>query len=775
MILLSIEVEGFQRFDRPLRVDFDPARINLLHSANGTGKSTLLRALTRCLMDRHQVGGRSAGAMATWGKQLTPRVRVEFQHSGDTYRLEKKFIWDPSARLEIKRGYNYEPLAAGNAVNELLSGWFRADPTGAGLSSPVNWGVAGALWCPQGSLAMMGIGGKLQQQIRASLGAQAQSPDALQVEQAVREFYGEYFTPKGQVRSGTKTPDFVNLQAQLTEVLERVRALEEARDQLRGLESRVVMCRQERDRASQEIAALAVRIEDAQRQSADYAVLDAERWQLDSRCQLLAARDANLRQLLERISQLDTNLGGWESRIRDLELGLRQAEQLRAEAAYIQSKTGLAELRTRLDSIRPLASALGEAALIHLELTPDRDCSVTAVSGDPPGPHQLRGGEIFRTQGFPEIALEIPGFGRLRADALKLASDMKGARDALASLLGGESVTLLEEREAGLASRIREAEALHPEWAAAPPAIRPDSPPLEELQRSTVRLQAELQAVRELAGNGRTELSHLLAGSRPPTELRAELDGLAVALHGARHRLQQVNAELTRFDGNSPQALQTLAEERQTLESRFQSLESQLIADQAELRVKMGDAPYDRLALEQERAEDLRLRHREAKGRADAAKLLWETIQEAKAASTAGVSESLASDATRLFHWISGRVLGQLRVGDDFLPSAFHPTAGPEPVNLDSLSGGELEQVHLAARLALAKLLTEKERHLVVLDDVLTATDEARMTRILRLLEKVNEKAQILILTCHPERYRQLSSARFTDFTEVLRGHGYEA
>ena len=77
--------------------------------------------------------------------------------------------------------------------------------------------------------------------------------------------------------------------------------------------------------------------------------------------------------------------------------------------------------------------------------------------------------------------------------------------------------------------------------------------------------------------------------------------------------------------------------------------------------------------------------------------------------------------------------------------------------------GGEREQVYLAVRLALAEVLFRDQRQLVVLDDALTYTDAGRFARILAILEEAAAHFQILILTCHPERYSGLSDACFID------------
>lgn len=75
----------------------------------------------------------------------------------------------------------------------------------------------------------------------------------------------------------------------------------------------------------------------------------------------------------------------------------------------------------------------------------------------------------------------------------------------------------------------------------------------------------------------------------------------------------------------------------------------------------------------------------------------------------------------------------------------------------------------MAVRLALAELLTKDagQRRLVVLDDVLTATDDERLSRVIAVLDEMRPHAQFVILTCHPERYKPLRGAKFIDMANV--------
>ncbi len=49
----------------------------------------------------------------------------------------------------------------------------------------------------------------------------------------------------------------------------------------------------------------------------------------------------------------------------------------------------------------------------------------------------------------------------------------------------------------------------------------------------------------------------------------------------------------------------------------------------------------------------------------------------------------------------------------------------------------------------------------MALDDVLNANDSDRHASILNLMEEISDHLQIIIRTCHPERYRALDTAEF--------------
>lgn len=80
-------------------------------------------------------------------------------------------------------------------------------------------------------------------------------------------------------------------------------------------------------------------------------------------------------------------------------------------------------------------------------------------------------------------------------------------------------------------------------------------------------------------------------------------------------------------------------------------------------------------------------------------------------------------------------------------------------ISFTHLSQGAKEQLLLCLRLAVAAEVGPSGHRLVVLDDVLVNTDGQRQKRVLDLLQSFGDQLQILIVTCHPERYRGVGEA----------------
>ena len=82
---------------------------------------------------------------------------------------------------------------------------------------------------------------------------------------------------------------------------------------------------------------------------------------------------------------------------------------------------------------------------------------------------------------------------------------------------------------------------------------------------------------------------------------------------------------------------------------------------------------------------------------------------------------------------------------------------------ISELSGGTKEQLALLTRFAIADLTTETGATApvpVVVDDALGATDPDRLSRMNLLFNQVGDSAQVIVLTCFPQRFDRVNAAR---------------
>jgi hypothetical protein len=137
----------------------------------------------------------------------------------------------------------------------------------------------------------------------------------------------------------------------------------------------------------------------------------------------------------------------------------------------------------------------------------------------------------------------------------------------------------------------------------------------------------------------------------------------------------------------------------------------------------------------------------------------------------------------RVLEWAESvglREYRQFRFGDQFLPEGVivRTDQTAQPRSLQEESYGIGEQLSLLVRLALGGVLAKGEQQVAILDDPLAHADRLKHERILELLRRASEGAvdsdppagpvQILILTCHPDRFDHLPGATQINLAERI-------
>jgi energy-coupling factor transporter ATP-binding protein EcfA2 len=145
MKLRALELEQFRKFDRPVRLSGLSDGLNVLCGPNEFGKSTLLAAVKGVLFERHSSKAEPVRRMQPLRGDAAPRLAMEFDLGQGCWRIEKRFMHKPWARLTGPDGASFEADAAEEELQRLL-GFGAAGKKGA---TSEQLGIWGALWVSQ--------------------------------------------------------------------------------------------------------------------------------------------------------------------------------------------------------------------------------------------------------------------------------------------------------------------------------------------------------------------------------------------------------------------------------------------------------------------------------------------------------------------------------------------------------------------------------------------------------------------------------------------------
>lgn len=188
------------------------------------------------------------------------------------------------------------------------------------------------------------------------------------------------------------------------------------------------------------------------------------------------------------------------------------------------------------------------------------------------------------------------------------------------------------------------------------------------------------------------------------------------------------------------------------------ALREECARDKGTLDGRLGEGYRDRLSeaesAQSEAADKLARIEREAK----AVRLLRETAERAYAEAQGALMEPVYREAAPLLRIIRPGTTFQMNRDSMQLEQVLRD--GIEE-DFKDLSGGAREQLAVVVRIALAKVFARQQRALpLILDDILGWTDDHRLRAMLNVLERTAQDLQVILLTCHPSRFRGLSGAQ---------------
>ena len=269
MKLRSLAVNQFKKFTSPMRLDNINDGLNIVVGPNEMGKSTLLDALRAILFEKYDSKAKPVKDLQNDRNRAAPVVELAFELNEGGYRIRKRFIKRPYARLECPDGRILEGDAAEDELRELLS---LGKPGTRGAQSE-TLGMWNVLWVKQGKSfgapdLPESARGNLHSALESEVGTVLGGRRGRQLPQAIEKQLSELVTsrtnsPRGQYKNLLEKESSLNeeiesLEGRQAELSDTLAHLDEAQERLKllSLEDRDKADAEEIERARERLGNL---------------------------------------------------------------------------------------------------------------------------------------------------------------------------------------------------------------------------------------------------------------------------------------------------------------------------------------------------------------------------------------------------------------------------------------------------------------------------------------------------------------------------------------
>lgn len=345
---------------------------------------------------------------------------------------------------------------------------------------------------------------------------------------------------------------------------------------------------------------------------------------------------------------------------------------------------------------------------------------------------------------------------RLRLRAAQLRTQLEAQQGVAESASGASSTASIHELEhaaAEAAERVLSAEQAEKKARRHHDRLRDTR---DEHRTALVRAEEVARA----AISDRDRLRERLEQARG--EVTDEALGSAVTSAEARLKeADQSRAQAARAleDAHAERIELELDNARQIVEDRARDLaqaRDRLGTLQGEINAYADEGIYDRLEQAEAELDSSREQLERLHRAAAAAKLLHDTFTRYRDDAQARYAAPFRERIERLAELVFGSEV-QVEVSADL--QIISRTLHGATVPFESLSGGAREQLALLGRLACAQLVSADGGAPLILDDALGFADPERLRALNLVLSRVGRDAQVVVLTCQPERFSHIGGA----------------
>lgn len=687
-------------------LEIEPAPgLTVIRGPNEAGKSTLQLALRLALYRKADSGAADIRELQRWGATDAPVVGLELEAEGRSLTLRKRFAGQ-RGEAELIDGETMErDFAAIQARIADLTGipseaFFRATAcVGHAELDAVAGGDEPA------------ISDRLQQAISGADRGTAQARKKLDA--AIHRYRTEGFKNPGLLKTARLEIEQLAAEASRGEAalrqLEADRAaLAEARTRRLELDTRLT------------------------HEQADLA--DA------TRAEALVTEHAAAQQRYERLRQAAALVAEADQQVREappsVALGTLRSAVARADAGRFE----LSELEAELDAAEAVGGGDADGSAEVVPPHPVRWLALAAVLVIAAGAVALLlGGSVAVLAG---ALLMVVALGAL-VQASRLA--IRRRRYGLVVALAADAATRRDATRADIEDRHRrkrrELEALLGEIG------------VQDLAAAEALL-ARVEEQTERRSHIEGELRGLGVEDRNLHRLEEARDEAAAAAAKAEHALAGMGRPLSETAGARAAAQRLM--ERTTAERDAARTDE----DRAQGRVDANAVDAEVVAGVVERLEAARAREAELQRRLRIYTQTREAIEAAEQATLKTAARYLEEHMGPAVARLTDGRYDEIRVDEKSLAFAVRAPETGAFVSVGQLSQGTSDQLFLAARLGLVRLVTMDRRPPLILDDPFVTFDADRAERAVRLLKEVAaaEGFQVLLLTCS-ERFDPLADA----------------
>ncbi|MGZ1490295.1 AAA family ATPase [Brevibacterium sediminis] len=268
------------------------------------------------------------------------------------------------------------------------------------------------------------------------------------------------------------------------------------------------------------------------------------------------------------------------------------------------------------------------------------------------------------------------------------------------------------------------------------------------------------QSTREQAATTLQNLSTRLSMDREANSDESLDEALTAATSTQTQAEDEAAAARSAYEAADPEtlemrlqnALQLVDSKQKQQEKDRQEVDqlSALIDDRA------AEGIYDKLKAAEQNVESIRSKLARMQRQANAIRLLRDTVlahkEEAQRRYVAPFKEAIEKLGRVIFgQGLSVEISENLEI--------VSRTLDGRTVAFDALSGGTKEQLALIGRLAVATLVDAEAGAPVILDDAFGFSDEQRLAALNVILGNVGRTAQVILLTCQPDRFASIGGA----------------